>query len=258
LRGAIGTPEQIRHLLSRYEAAGVDQVIFVSQAGHNKHEHIMESLELFGKTVLPHFADRVEEVEEAKEARLATFVSAALARRSTPRTAPADYVVTVAGEPAEAPAWRQGGTSAPQTLAGLARHAVQVVVSSSMRGANPKLLERTLGSDTGLRMVFNAMARRFNPESALGWTGDIQYVLSTDAGTREWYLQVGEDRATACKGRSADPELTLRMPISLFIAIGRGEATFGRLMMEDSDLQAEGNLALMGRITEMFVPPGTY
>ena len=29
LRGAIGTPEQVRDLLLRYEAAGVDQVIFV-------------------------------------------------------------------------------------------------------------------------------------------------------------------------------------------------------------------------------------
>src|SRR5437763_2583 len=32
LRGAIGTPEQIRELARRYEAAGVDQVIFVAQA----------------------------------------------------------------------------------------------------------------------------------------------------------------------------------------------------------------------------------
>src|SRR5436190_14175715 len=33
LRGAIGTPEQVRDLARRYEMAGVDQVIFVSQAG---------------------------------------------------------------------------------------------------------------------------------------------------------------------------------------------------------------------------------
>jgi alkanesulfonate monooxygenase SsuD/methylene tetrahydromethanopterin reductase-like flavin-dependent oxidoreductase (luciferase family) len=258
LRGAIGTPDQIRELLNRYEAAGVDQVIFVSQAGHNRHEHIMQSLELFGKTVLPHFADRVEEIEEAKASRLAPHVSEALARRPAPRTAPADYVITVTGEPAEAPPWRQGGAGAPQTLAGLLRHGGQVVSIAAMRRASPQLLERTLGSNTGLRMVFNAMARRFNPESALGWTGDIQYVLKTEAADREWYLRVGRDKAMACQGRSADPELTLRLPFSLFMAIGRGEATFGRLLMEDSALRAEGNLALIGRMTEMFVPPGTY
>ena len=33
--------------------AGVDQVIFVLQAGKNRHEHICESLELFGREVLP-------------------------------------------------------------------------------------------------------------------------------------------------------------------------------------------------------------
>ena len=33
LRGAIGTPDQVRDLVARYEAAGVDQVIFVSPGG---------------------------------------------------------------------------------------------------------------------------------------------------------------------------------------------------------------------------------
>jgi alkanesulfonate monooxygenase SsuD/methylene tetrahydromethanopterin reductase-like flavin-dependent oxidoreductase (luciferase family) len=258
LRGAIGTPEQVRGLLSRYEAAGVDQVILVSQAGHNKHEHIMQSLELFGKTVLPHFSDRVEDVEEAKVTRLAPYVADALSRRSPPQRAPADYVITVTGEPGEAPAWRQGGPGAPQTLADLVRHAGQIVTAGALRRASPRVLERTLGSDAGLRVVFNGMARRFNPESALGWTGDIQFVLSTDGGSREWYLRVEKEKATACHGRSPAPELTLRMPFSLFVAIGRGEVTFARLMLEDSGLKAEGNVALIGRMTEMFVAPGTY
>ncbi len=45
--GGIGTPEQVRAHLRRYEQAGVDQIIFVQQSGNNKHEHICESLELF-------------------------------------------------------------------------------------------------------------------------------------------------------------------------------------------------------------------
>ena len=44
-RGGIGTPEQLREHLQRYEEAGVDQVIFVQQSGINRHEHICESLE---------------------------------------------------------------------------------------------------------------------------------------------------------------------------------------------------------------------
>src|SRR5579864_956776 len=63
LRGAIGTPAQVTELLERYEAAGVDEVIFVSQAGRNRHEDICESLELFASEVLPRFAERAAQRE---------------------------------------------------------------------------------------------------------------------------------------------------------------------------------------------------
>ena len=66
LRGAVGTPAQLREFLRRYEEAGVDQLIFVMQAGKNRHEHIMESLELFGREVLPEFAERDEAASAAK------------------------------------------------------------------------------------------------------------------------------------------------------------------------------------------------
>jgi alkanesulfonate monooxygenase SsuD/methylene tetrahydromethanopterin reductase-like flavin-dependent oxidoreductase (luciferase family) len=81
LRGAVGTPDQIRDYLRRYEDAGVDQVIFCSQAGKNKHEDIMESLELFGREVLPEFVDRDERLQREKVKRLEPVVDAALARK---------------------------------------------------------------------------------------------------------------------------------------------------------------------------------
>ena len=81
LRGAIGTPDQIRSYLRRYEEAGVDQLIFVMQAGNNRHEHIMESLELFAAEVLPEFKDRDEAQRAAKETELAPIVEASLERR---------------------------------------------------------------------------------------------------------------------------------------------------------------------------------
>jgi alkanesulfonate monooxygenase SsuD/methylene tetrahydromethanopterin reductase-like flavin-dependent oxidoreductase (luciferase family) len=96
LRGAIGTPSQIRTLLEGYERAGVDQVIFVSQSGNNRHEHICESLELFAHEVMPEFQERDEGREKQKLERLAPAVETALARRSPPRSAPEDYVVGAA------------------------------------------------------------------------------------------------------------------------------------------------------------------
>ena len=96
LRGAIGTPDQIRALLQGYQEAGVDQVIFVSQAGRNRHPDICESLELFASEVMGEFVDGREEREARKAERLADAVAAALARREPPRAAPATTVPAAA------------------------------------------------------------------------------------------------------------------------------------------------------------------
>ena len=94
LRGAVGTPEQIREFLTRYEEAGVDQLIFVLQAGRNRHEHIMEALEIFGREVLPEFKERDERLTKEKEQRLAPVIEQVMARKERePSTMPDDYVM---------------------------------------------------------------------------------------------------------------------------------------------------------------------
>ncbi|MEO5723836.1 MAG: LLM class flavin-dependent oxidoreductase [Ilumatobacteraceae bacterium] len=82
LRGTVGTPDQVREYLRRFEQAGVDQVIFVLQAGRNRHEHIMESIEIFGREILPEFVDRDVAQVQAKQKRLAPAIDAAMARRA--------------------------------------------------------------------------------------------------------------------------------------------------------------------------------
>src|SRR3712207_4273553 len=98
LRGAIGTPDQVLDLCRRYEEVGVDQVIFVLQAGPNRHEHICESLELFARRVMPEFLPDREARERAKVERLGPAVTRALARREAARTAPAGYAIDEAAE----------------------------------------------------------------------------------------------------------------------------------------------------------------
>ena len=94
LRGAIGTPDQLRQFLRRYEEAGVDQLIFVMQAGNNRHEHIMESIELFGTEVLPEFIERDEAAAGAKAAKWEPIVEQAMARRvRNDPVMPAGYVM---------------------------------------------------------------------------------------------------------------------------------------------------------------------
>ncbi len=55
--GLIGSPETIRKRLRQFEAAHVDQVILLNQAGRTSHEDICESLELFAREVMPEFHD---------------------------------------------------------------------------------------------------------------------------------------------------------------------------------------------------------
>jgi hypothetical protein len=69
-----------RHL-DGFEAAGVDRVIFMQQAGRNRHDHICEALELFAAELMPRYADRVAGREARKAEELAPFVAAAMARK---------------------------------------------------------------------------------------------------------------------------------------------------------------------------------
>src|SRR6202042_1472859 len=71
----------IREHISAFRDAGVDQVIFLQQAGRNKHQHICESLELFAAEVMPAFKAENAEREAKKAAQLAPYIEAAMARK---------------------------------------------------------------------------------------------------------------------------------------------------------------------------------
>jgi alkanesulfonate monooxygenase SsuD/methylene tetrahydromethanopterin reductase-like flavin-dependent oxidoreductase (luciferase family) len=66
----IGSPEYIRENLRAYERAHVDAVLFINQCGARRHEHIMESLELFAREVLPEFKERHEQHQRWREQQL--------------------------------------------------------------------------------------------------------------------------------------------------------------------------------------------
>ena len=129
LRGATGTPDQIREYLLRFEEAGVDQVIFVMQAGKNRHEHICESLELFGREVLPEFKDRDEAQVKAKADRLAPVIEAAMARKADadpaarPRATLPGHAAEVGRRQRQRGGARSGSRSSPTTAPPASRDA---------------------------------------------------------------------------------------------------------------------------------------
>ena len=77
----IGTPEQFAGHIRDFQGVGIDQIIFLQQGGKNRHEHICESLELFGGQVLPEFVSGRDELEARKAAELAPYIERALARK---------------------------------------------------------------------------------------------------------------------------------------------------------------------------------
>jgi hypothetical protein len=261
LRGAIGTPAQVRELLARYQAAGVDQVILVSQSGRNRHEHICESLELFGREVLPTFAEEADAEDARRRERLAEHCERALARRPPPRppeSVDAGYVVRTTGEP-----WSHGSTPAVgaerlrATAARLGRTATRAALSRAVRGRSDAALERTTGSPTGLWLLFHGMARNFRPQHAGGFRGDIQYVLDGGDGSRSWFVHVEDGAAHAHRGMAPAPALTFRMPAAVFVRIAAGELSSNRALV-DGQLGIEGDFALAQRLPEMFGDVSPY
>jgi hypothetical protein len=88
-RGGIGTPDDLREHLRKFEHCGVDQVTFIQQAGMNQHADICESLEIFAAEVMPEFKTREAEREAEKMRELAPYLEAAMARKAKMPT-PAD------------------------------------------------------------------------------------------------------------------------------------------------------------------------
>ncbi len=276
LRGAIGTPAQVRDLIRRYEAAGVDQVIFICQAGRNRHEHICESLELFGAEVLPEFADARDGREAAKRERLAPAVEAALGRRAPARVADPGYAIAPAdsGSPGSGPAMPTGG-DANAGAAGHTNGAVnggqvadvamarlqaggEAAFTAFVRRSDDRRIERLVGSEPGLRLLFSVMARRFQPEKAGGFEGEIQYSLGThDGGEKAWVVAVGPAQANARPGRADEARLKLTLALADFVRMAAHELDPGRALMTGR-LALEGDLAVAMRLGEMFGEPSPF
>jgi alkanesulfonate monooxygenase SsuD/methylene tetrahydromethanopterin reductase-like flavin-dependent oxidoreductase (luciferase family) len=98
----IGTPDDMRAHLRAFQDAGIDQVIFLQQAGRNRHDHICEALELFAAEVMPEFRSGAAARETRKAANLDPFVAAALARKPWMKSLADDEIPIVRASVAKA------------------------------------------------------------------------------------------------------------------------------------------------------------
>jgi alkanesulfonate monooxygenase SsuD/methylene tetrahydromethanopterin reductase-like flavin-dependent oxidoreductase (luciferase family) len=119
----IGTPAQLIERLKQYQDSGVDQVIFVQQAGRNTHEDIVASLELFAAEVMPALKADQAERDARKQAELAPYIEAALKRKQWMQPLAADAIPSIPaygrsvvasdGTPKALAARRGGGINIP-------------------------------------------------------------------------------------------------------------------------------------------------
>jgi alkanesulfonate monooxygenase SsuD/methylene tetrahydromethanopterin reductase-like flavin-dependent oxidoreductase (luciferase family)/putative sterol carrier protein len=258
LRGAIGSPEQVRDLCRRYEAAGVDQLIFVMQAGRNRHEHICESIELFASEVMPEFAQRADEVDARRAERFGPAIEAALARREPRRVADPDYsIAPVASGPS--PSGRvhapSNGRAPRARVQALLAEQGERAFRAFVRRSDDRRLERTAGSGTGLRMLFGAMAQAYEPDKAAGFSGELQYDLRRSSGVIvSWTITLGPERASVRPGTASAPALTLKLGLVDFVRIAGGDLDPGKALLTGR-MDLEGDLAIAARLGEMFGQP---
>jgi alkanesulfonate monooxygenase SsuD/methylene tetrahydromethanopterin reductase-like flavin-dependent oxidoreductase (luciferase family) len=267
LRGAIGTPDQIRDLVRRYESAGVDQIVFVLQAGPNRHEHICEALELFGELVLPEFAAHADAREREKLDRLRPALEAALARRDPPREPPPGYVLDEAAELERAARARRPQLTLRERLGELAaelRRSLerqgQEAVARLVRGASDEQLERRFGNGLAQRAIFSGMARQFDPKFAFGFEGDIVYELAHHGNSKppeRWTVRVKDERATAIQGADGQPAVTIRLSIPDFARVLANEVDPQELLFTGR-FYVEGDFQVAARLSEMFGGPPQF
>lgn len=94
-RAPVGTPAQVEAYLDRLSEVGVDQTIFIQQAGRAKHQDICDSLTLFAEKVLPKFKFAAMERESLKAFELAPYIEAALERKKKASPAGATAVESI-------------------------------------------------------------------------------------------------------------------------------------------------------------------
>ncbi|MEA2433635.1 MAG: hypothetical protein QOG54_1092 [Actinomycetota bacterium] len=253
MRGAIGTPDQIADLVKRYEAVGVDQVIFVAQSGKNEHEDVCESIELFCQEVLPRFAGEADAIEEAKRLRLAEATERALQRREPAREVGTDYVVTAKGESSPARTVRfEGAPSAPEPKAQSVDDGARAMFGEMVKGLDDSQVAELFGTTQATAPIFEGMAGSFRPSEARGFAGSIRYVLKNGDETITWTLVIDGENAKALPGEhDKAPALTLAATLPDFVRVAAGQLHGAKLAMQGRlQIMGDGELAL--RLARMF------
>lgn len=124
--------------------------------------------------------------------------------------------------------------------------------------ASASALERIFGNRQAQRLVFAAMASRFDATKADGFSGIVRFDLEHLDGTRRfWDVEVRQGKAHARCGDARPAALTIRIALTDFIKVITGARPF-LPMVADGVATMKGDLGVATRMAEMFGAPSTY
>jgi SCP-2 sterol transfer family len=134
----------------------------------------------------------------------------------------------------------------------------EAIFQRFVRRSGDRRLERTVGSDRGLRLVFAAMARAYRPARAGGFDGDIRYELTgSDGVVRTWTVSCGPAGAAARTGAGPDPALTIKISVADFARLAGRELDPAKALLSGR-MDLEGDFAVATKLAEMFGQPSAY
>ncbi len=133
----------------------------------------------------------------------------------------------------------------------------RAVVARWTRGDSDDDLVRRFSHDLAQRALFGGMVKAYQPSMAYGFSGDIVFELrpppdELDPSATDWWtIEVRRRKATAHRGRSADPAVTISIGLADFVRLSAGELHPLTAMVE-GQVEVSGDIILAMRLGEMF------
>jgi hypothetical protein len=123
----------------------------------------------------------------------------------------------------------------------------------SIAHLHDRVLELTVGSRLGVRVIFAGMSRQFVPSAAEGFEGSICYELRRHDGAiiEGWALNITASTASASFGFPVDPAVTLKLTVGDFVRFSMGAVSPVTLLTEER-LKLEGDLTVAAKLAPMF------
>ena len=113
---------------------------------------------------------------------------------------------------------------------------------------------KSLGADEVLKAIFDGMQQAFLPDKAAGTEATLQYDINTDAGQKQWIVEIANGNCTTSEGAAADPRLTLELGLVDFVRLIFGQVQGQQLFMSGK-LKLKGDMMFAMQMQTFFEAP---